>query len=79
MVVGAGLGGRCAPNTVNHEHFARNGPAETVHVTLPGMAHGDLLDDRPARVARLLCGGGTNPAPQRATLARVVREFLERR
>lgn len=79
LVVGAGVGERCAPTAVNHVHFARNGPVDTTHVVLASMGHGDLLDDRPAGVARRLCGGGPNPAHQRAQLAEIVGDFLDGR
>jgi len=77
LVVGAGLGGRCAPAAVNHEHFATAAPSGSSHVVVDSMGHGDVLDDRPARLARMLCGGSTDPRHERGTVAELVRRFVE--
>lgn len=79
LVIGAGLGGRCAPAAVNHEQFARVGPPGNSHVVIPTMGHGDFLDDRPRRAARLLCGGSANPEVDRETAGTIARDFIERR
>jgi pimeloyl-ACP methyl ester carboxylesterase len=77
LVVGAGLGGRCAPAAVNHVHFAAAAPPGSTHVVLDAMGHGDILDDRPARFSRRLCGGSTDPRHERSTVAELVRHFVE--
>ncbi len=77
LVVGAGLGGRCAPASVNHEHFAAAAPPGSSHVVIASMGHGDVLDDRPARAARLVCGGGADPRHERDTLAALIGRFIE--
>ena len=76
LVVGAGRSGRCAPAAVNHEHFARAAPPGSTHVVLPAMGHGDILDDRPARLSRWLCGGSDEPANERATVAQLMSAFI---
>ncbi len=77
LVIGAGLGGRCAPASVNHRHFAAAAPAGAEHVVIESMGHGDLLDDRPARASRRLCGGSADPRHERITVADMVRRFIE--
>lgn len=77
LVVGAGLGGRCAPAAVNHQHFAAAAPPGATHVVIDSMGHGDLLDDRPARASRLLCGGSADARRERSTVAELVRRFVE--
>jgi pimeloyl-ACP methyl ester carboxylesterase len=77
LVIGAGLGGRCAPAAVNHQHFAAAAPSGSTHVVIASMGHGDLLDDRPARASRLLCGGSADPRHERDTITELVRRFVE--
>ncbi len=77
LVIGAGLEGRCAPAAVNHLHFAAAAPPAATHDVIPSMGHGDLLDDRPARASRLLCGGSADPRHERSMVAELVRRFVE--
>jgi pimeloyl-ACP methyl ester carboxylesterase len=76
LVIGAGLGGRCAPTAVNHERFAAVAPPGATHVVLDGMGHADLLDDRSRRAGRLLCPGGDDPDRSRRELVGLMREFM---
>jgi acetyl esterase/lipase len=76
-VDGAGLGGRCAPAAVNHDHFAAAAPPGSTHVVIPSMGHGDMLDDRPARAARRLCGGSNDPGHERRALAELISRFVD--
>lgn len=76
-VIGAGLGDRCAPAAVDHNHFAAAAPPGATHTVVTSMGHGDVLDDRPARAARLLCGGSADPGDERATVAELVTRFIE--
>jgi pimeloyl-ACP methyl ester carboxylesterase len=77
LVIGAGLGGRCAPAPVNHEHFAAAAPPGSTHVVVASMGHGDVLDDRLARASRLLCGGSADPRRERSTVAEIIGQFVE--
>jgi pimeloyl-ACP methyl ester carboxylesterase len=77
LVIGAGIGDRCAPTAVNHEHFAAAAPPGSTHTVIASMGHGDVLDDRPARASRLLCGGSADPRRERAAVADLVRGFIE--
>jgi dienelactone hydrolase len=77
LVIGAGLGDRCAPTAVNHEHFAAAAPPGAIHVVVASMGHGDILDDRAARASRRLCGGSTDPRHERDTVAELVARFVE--
>jgi hypothetical protein len=76
LVVGAGLGGRCAPASVNHEHFAAAAPPGSTHVVIDSMGHGDVLDDRPARGARRLCGGSADARHERHIVAQLIGRFV---
>jgi pimeloyl-ACP methyl ester carboxylesterase len=75
LVVGAGIGGRCAPEPVNHAVFAAAAPYAR-HVVVPTIGHGDILDDRAAANARRLCGGAPDPAPGRAAVTALLTDFL---
>ena len=44
---------------------------------IASMGHGDMLDDRPARASRLMCGGSDDPEHERGTVADLVRTFIE--
>jgi pimeloyl-ACP methyl ester carboxylesterase len=75
LVVGAGIGGRCAPEPVNHRVFAAAAP-EAGHVVVDAIGHGDVLDDRPAATARRLCGGAIDPAPGRAIVTALITDLV---
>jgi len=75
LVVGAGIGGRCAPEPVNHAVFAAAAPYAR-HVVVATIGHGDILDDRSAGRARRLCGGAPDPAPGRAAVTALLTELL---
>lgn len=60
LIVGAGIGGRCAPEDVNHDQFADAIP-EARHVIVSELGHADMLDDKPRTTGRRLCGGSTDP------------------
>ena len=71
LIVGAGLGGRCAPEPVNHRAFADAVPSAR-HVVVTRLGHGDVLDDRPRARARRLCGGADDPDPGRCAVTALV-------
>jgi pimeloyl-ACP methyl ester carboxylesterase len=77
LVIGAGIGGRCAPDPVNHRHFAAAAPPGATHVVIDSMGHGDVLDDRPARAARRLCGGSADPGHERRAVAELIVRFVD--
>lgn len=79
LIVGAGLGERCAPAGFNHERFAAVAPPDTTHVLMPTMGHADLLDNPMRRAARWLCPGSDDPDLERLTLARIVAAFVDGR
>jgi hypothetical protein len=75
LVIGAGIGGRCAPEPVNHRVFAAAAP-EAGHVVVDAIGHGDVLGDRPAATARRLCGGAIDPAPGRAIVTALITDLV---
>lgn len=75
LVIGAGVGGPCAPEHLNHERFAAAAPAGT-HVVVDGCGHADMLGGRAARMGRRLCGGGVDPQAARATVTELIAAHL---
>lgn len=75
LIVGAGVGGRCAPEGINHRQFARATPAAR-HVLVPGLGHADLLDGRGRDLGRRLCGGGPDPDAARAATAALIGAWI---
>lgn len=75
LVVGAGVGGRCAPAGVDHRQFARATPAAR-HVIVDGLGHADLLSGAGRRLGRRLCGGGPDPDAARAVTAALVSAWI---
>jgi len=76
LVVGAALGGHCAPGGRNHEVFAA-ALAGGNHVVVPDCGHGDVLDGPFRTFARLLCSRGSDPDRARAAVAAQVGTFLQ--
>lgn len=57
LIIGAGRGGKCAPEDRNHERFAaRTAGAE--HIVLADMAHADVMSGTFGWAGRRLCGSG---------------------
>lgn len=75
VVVGAGIGGRCAPEPVNHAAFAAATPRAR-HLVVTRLGHGDVLDERPRASARRVCGGAEDPEPGRAVVTHVLAAVL---
>jgi len=74
LIIGAGIGGRCAPDPVNHRVFAAATPACT-HLVVRELGHADLLSGRGRDLGRRLCPGAPDPDPGRATCADLVDRF----
>jgi pimeloyl-ACP methyl ester carboxylesterase len=75
LVVGAGIGGRCAPEPVNHRAFARAAP-HARHVVVTRLGHADVLDGRSRRLGRWLCGGAEDPDAGRAAVTALVASLV---
>lgn len=74
LIVGAGIGGRCAPEHLNHTHFAA-ASSEASHVVVSDMGHMDVLNGRARDIGRRLCGGGTDPDRARSTVTELLRRY----
>ncbi|MBP7972034.1 MAG: hypothetical protein KAZ48_04480 [Candidatus Nanopelagicales bacterium] len=74
LIVGAGIGGRCAPEHLNHNHFAA-ASSEASHVVVSDMGHMDVLNGRARAIGRRLCGGGTDPDRARSTVTEILRRY----
>ena len=75
LVIGAGIGSRCAPAGVNHERFAAAAPRR-IHATVQGCGHADVLTGRALRWGRTLCAGGPDPQRARATVTALIAAHL---
>jgi pimeloyl-ACP methyl ester carboxylesterase len=75
LVIGAGIGSRCAPEGRNHERFATASP-HRIHATVTGCGHADVLTGGALRWGRTLCGGGPDPQRARATVAALIAAHL---
>ncbi len=64
LIVGAGIGGTCAPERANYSTFASATPTATL-VVIDDMGHADILNGRRAALGRRLCGGSENPSAVR--------------
>lgn len=78
LIVGAGLGGKCAPAARNHRHFARGLPS-SLHVMVSDMGHADILTGRSLTLGRRLCGGGDDPATTRNLVAHLMVDYMAHR
>lgn len=75
LVIGAGIGSRCAPAALNHERFAAAAPRR-IHATVEGCGHADVLTGRALRWGRALCSGGPDPQGARATVTALIAAHL---
>lgn len=75
LVIGAGIGGRCAPEWLNHERFAAAAPTR-IHVVVTGCGHADMLGGQVAAMGRRLCGGGADPEAARSTVTALIAAHL---
>lgn len=76
LVIGAELGGRCAPAKRNHQKFAAASPG-SLHVRVADMGHADMLDGRGQRLGRRLCHGGSDPASTRAATTSLIGRYVD--
>ena len=75
LVIGAGVGSRCAPGGRNHERFAAAAPRR-IHATVQGCGHADVLTGRALSWGRALCAGGPDPQRARATVTALIAAHL---
>jgi pimeloyl-ACP methyl ester carboxylesterase len=75
LVIGAGIGSRCAPAGVNHQRFATAAPRR-IHATVHECGHADVLTGRALRWGRKLCPGGPDPQAGRATVTALIAAHL---
>lgn len=76
LVIGAGLGGACAPVGDNHEQFFTAAAAPAWHVIAENCGHADMLDEDAARQAASFCTGGSNRALMRRLIAGLMTAFF---
>ena len=75
LIIGAGIGGRCAPESVNHDVFAAAAP-RAEHIVIEQLGHADMLCDRDRTFGRRLCPGADDPNPGRDECARAIAFFV---
>lgn len=71
LIIGAGIGGNCAPAAVNHDVFAAATPGAD-HVVVAGLGHADILCGPVRTLGRLLCGGGDDPTTARRRVSELM-------
>lgn len=76
LVIGAGLGGACAPAGDNHERFYAASRPPAWHVLIPDAGHADMLDEATAITASRVCPGGPNRAAVRRLIAGLLVAFF---
>jgi hypothetical protein len=74
LIIGAGIGGRCAPAEGNHEVFAATTP-QAEHLVIKDLGHADLLNGRARGLGRRLCGGGPDPDAARERISDLLTSF----
>lgn len=72
LILGAGLGGNCAPAGDNHEQFYAASPMPSWHIVATNHGHGDMLDEDVAAAAALLCESN----PDRESMRRLTAGLL---
>lgn len=76
LVIGAGLGGACAPTGDNHEQFYAASQSPAWHVIAEQSGHADMLNEEVAAAASLLCPSGSNRRAMRALTAGLLTAFF---
>ncbi len=76
LVIGTGLGGRCAPRGDNHEQFYAASRPPAWHVVIPDAGHADMLDEPAALAVGGLCPGGPDRAATRRLTAGLLVAFF---
>lgn len=76
LVIGAGLGGNCAPAGDNHEQFYAASRPPAWHILIPDAGHADMLDETTAITASRVCPGGSNRAVVRRLIAGLLVAFF---
>ncbi len=75
LIIGAGIGGRCAPEPVNHIVFLAATPGAS-HVVVEQLGHADMLTGRSRDFGRRLCPGAHDPDPGRAECSALIDGFV---
>ena len=75
LVIGAGIGSRCAPAALNHEQFAA-AAQRRIHATVQECGHADVLAGPALHWGRWLCAGGPDPQRARATVTALIAAHL---
>jgi len=76
LVIGAELGGDCAPAGDNHEQFYEASPSPSWHIITIGHGHGDMLDEPEAAAASALCPSGPDREGMRRLTAGLLAAFF---
>jgi chlorophyllase len=76
LVIGSGLGGRCAPAGDNHEQFYAASASPAWHIVVPGQGHADMLDEEAAPVVANVCLSGPDRARMRTLTAGLLVAFF---
>lgn len=76
LILGAGLGGPCAPEGDNYQQFFDACPSPSVLVVATDYGHGDMLDEETAALAANVCPSNTDREPMRRLTAGLLVAFF---
>ncbi|MEI8081291.1 MAG: alpha/beta fold hydrolase [Actinomycetes bacterium] len=75
LIMGAELGGKCAPTALNHDQFAR-AAGSSWHLVIEDMGHADIMTGHALSFGRRLCAGGADPDQSRMLVRSLVQDYL---
>lgn len=76
LILGAGLGGACAPDGDNYVQFFDACPSPSILVIAGDYGHGDMLDEETAALAASVCQSNTDREPMRRLTAGLLVAFF---
>ena len=76
LILGAGLGGACAPEGDNYASFFDACPSPSVLVVATDFGHGDMLDEETAALAASVCESNNDREPMRRLTAGLLVTFF---
>ncbi|HPF39781.1 MAG TPA: hypothetical protein P5081_17735 [Phycisphaerae bacterium] len=76
LILGAGLGGACAPDGDNYAAFFDACPSPSVLVVATDYGHGDMLDEETAGLAASVCESNADREPMRRLTAGLLVAFF---
>jgi len=79
LIIGAGIGGNCAPEGRNYVQFFNACPSPSTLVIANDYGHGDMLDEETAALAASVCPANEDREPMRRLTAGLLVAFFRAR